>query len=197
MQAVLRSLLKYHFPNKNFTFAYLDKATAHKKGKFTWDNAMLLFLSSLGFEIRYIVDFDYAAFARRGEKYLQGYWTDEVYQVQKRYSDFKSEQKFASRAIKNKNIFYEKRGAGLSDLRILFQKGYFLMVPINALVVEGEEGYASHIVLVTHITKNIVTYHDPGLPPHANRKVSIKRFLRAMRYPSKESASLIAVRMKK
>ena len=37
-------------------------------------------------------------------------------------------------------------------------------------------------------------FHDPGSPSFKNKKVSTKLFMKAMNYPSKRSASLIAVK---
>jgi hypothetical protein len=37
-------------------------------------------------------------------------------------------------------------------------------------------------------------FHDPGPPSFKNKKVSTKLFMKAMNYPSKRSASLIAVK---
>ncbi|MEW5805384.1 MAG: peptidase C39 family protein [Patescibacteria group bacterium] len=193
-QACLKSILKYYFPSKSYSFGHLDKVTAHKKGKYTWDFAALLFLADLGFEVIYITPFDLKEFSLKGEKFLKSVWTDEVYQDQKKYSDFKQEQKLAKKLIKDKGISIKRRSTRISDIRKLFSRGFLLMVPVNSLVFEGIKGYYPHIVLINGITKYFIYFHDSGNPPHPNCKASIKKFWRAASYPDNSSVDLIAVR---
>ena len=197
VQACLKSVLKIYFPEKSFSFKYLDKVTAHKRNKLTWDFAVLLFLLKMGFDIVYISNFDYKKFAKQGEKYLQFLWRDDIYQYQKKYSDLKQEQRLATKLAKNKKISFSKRPARFSDLKRLFKNEYLAVVAINPFVLDGENEYGSHLVLITNITKNFIYFHDPGNPPIANRKTSIKRFWKAARYPDNNSVDLIAVKYSK
>ncbi len=194
VQACLKSVLKFYFPKRRFSFQYLDKMTAHRKNKFTWDFATLVFLLRIGFEIVYITKFDYKKFAKRGEKYLQSLWRDDVYQYQKKYSDLKQEQKLAAKLANNKKVSFFKRSARFSDLKRLFKNKYLLMVAINPFVLDGENEYGSHMVLIINITKNFIYFHDPGNPPIPNRKTSIKKFWLSASYPNKSSVDLIAVK---
>lgn len=156
---------------------------------------MLMFLSRIGFEIIDIGgDLDYGKFAKQGEKYLRAIWTKEVFETQKKFSDIGNEQKLAAMLIEEKDIKLENRPATLRDIRELFSKGYILLCGINPYVLERRKGYSSHEVLVTDMKKHTIRFHDPGLPPTKNRKTSIKLFLRAMRYPTREGASFIAVK---
>ena len=194
VQACSKSILKFYFPDKNFSFKYLDKQTNHQNNTATWDSAMLLFLSKLNFKIIYITKFDYQKFAKNGENYLQSLWTDEIYQFQKLYSNFEKERKLAKKLIKNKSIKILKRSAKISDLKTLFNKSYLIMVPINPLVLENKKGFYNHMVLITNITKHFVYFHDPGLPPYKNRKITLKKFWQAAGYPNSKSVDLIAVK---
>lgn len=194
-QACLKSILKFYFPKKNYSFKYLDRATAHKKNKWTWNSAVFLFLEKFGFEIINIEDFDYAKFARLGEQYLKRIWIDEVFQTQKKFSDLKNEQKLAKKLIKNKKIKLLKRPATISDIKKLFIKNYIILVNINPFILNKKKGYSSHIVIITDMNKSKITFHDSGLPPQKNRKAPIKLFLKAMEYPYKEDASIIALRL--
>ena len=197
VQACLKSVLKFYFPRKDFSFKYLGKVTAHRRNKLTWDFAMLLFLLKKGFDIIYVTKFNYKKFAKQGEKYLQSLWRDDVYQYQKKYSDLKEERKFATSLAKSKRIKYYQRAAKLSDFRNLFKGEYLIMASINPFVLDGEDEYGSHLVLITNITKNFIYFHDPGNPPIPNRKASIKKFWKAASYPNNNSVDLIAVRYKK
>lgn len=194
VQACLKSVLKICFPNKNFSFNYLDKVTMHKRNKLTWDFAMLLFLLKMGFDVVYITKFDYKKFARQGDKYLRFFWRDDVYQYQKKYSDLKQERSLATKLVKNKKVSFSKRPARFSDLKRLFKNKYLVMVSINPFVLDGEDEYGSHMVLVTNITKKFIYFHDPGNPPRPNRKASIRKFWKAASYPDDSSVDLIAVK---
>ncbi len=195
-QACLKSVLKFYFPHKNYSFKEIDKATAHKKGRWTWNSVILLFLVKQDFEVINIENCDYKTFAKRGEKFLKEGWTKEVYETQRRYSDFAQEQKLAKILLTNKQIKLEERYAKFSDIRKLFKEGYLMIIPINPYVLSGQKGYVSHTVVVQKLLKKTIIFHDPGLPPRPNRKTTLKKFYRAMAYPHKYNANIIAVRKK-
>jgi hypothetical protein len=180
VQACLKSVLKYYFSDQTYSFKYLDKVTHHQKNKWTWDIAMMLFLVRLNFEVIYMADFDFYKFAVLGEKYLRNLWSHKVYETQKRFSDFKQEQKLAKLLIKNKKVKLIKKYPNIKDLKLLYNKEYIILVSINPYRLEKEKGYASHLVIVTNLTKKTITFHDPGLPPHPNRKILIKTFSKAL-----------------
>lgn len=195
-QACLKMILKFNFPEKNFSFAELDRVTAHQKGKWTWDIAGMLFMSKIGFDVVNWDIFDYKRFSEQGEKYLKSVWPEDVFVAQKKHSDFRQEQKFAKKYIESKRIKFVKKWATLKEMEKLFSKNFQIITIINPFVIENENGYGSHSVVITNLEKNFITYHDPGLPPVENRKVPSKLFLKAMGYPQKESASLIAVKLR-
>lgn len=154
-----------------------------------------MFLAQLGFEV---VDIggglDYKKFAKRGERYLKAIWLKEVFETQKKFSDIKNEQKLAGMLIKEKRVKLKNRPATLRDIRKLFDNGYVLLCTINPYVLEHRKDYSGHTILVTDVKKHTIQFHDPGLPPTKNRKTSIKLFLRAMGYPTREAAGLIATK---
>lgn len=145
------------------------------------------------FDMVNIENFDYGQFAEFGEDYLKMIWTNEIFEAQKKHSDFKQEKKLAKRLIREKRIKHIRRPATVSELEDYFRKGYMVLTTINPLVLRKETGYASHIVVITDIDSRSVTFHDPGLPPTKDRIVSRSDFQRAMRSPYRESASLIAL----
>lgn len=154
-----------------------------------------MFLARLGFEV---VDIggglDYRKFAKRGEKYLKAIWLKEFFETQKKFSDLKNEQKLALMLIKEKRVKLKNRPATLRDIRKFFDKGYILLCTINPYVLERRKGYSGHKVIVTDVKKRTIQFHDPGLPPTKDRKKPISLFMRAMRSPTREAASLIAVK---
>jgi hypothetical protein len=180
VQACLKSVLKYYFPHKNYSFQYLDKVTYHRKNKWTWDFGMMLFLARLNFKVIYIADFDFYKFATLGEKYLIKIWSKDVYETQKKFSDFKQEQKLSRLVIKNRKIKLIKKNPTIDDINSLYKKEYLLLVSINPYSLDRVKGYASHLVVITNLTSRMITFHDPGLPPRPNRRVLNKNFEKAM-----------------
>lgn len=85
VQACLKSVLKFYFPKRNYSFRYLDRVTAHKRGKWTWDSAALMFLAQIGFEVIEIADFNTRKFAQKGEDFLRSVWPRDVFETQKNF----------------------------------------------------------------------------------------------------------------
>lgn len=195
-QACLKMLLKYTFPEERYSYAELDALTLHRSGQWTWNTAGLLFLAKKGFEGVSIENFDYKQFAEFGEEYLRMIWTEDIFETQKQHSDFEQERVLARKFMGQKRIRHMRRPTTFSEIEKYFREGYIVLVTLNPLVFEKLEGYARHIVLLTHIDRDSVTFHDPGLPPHAGRQVSRTLFQKALYSPYKEIASLIAVRYK-
>lgn len=195
-QACLKMVLRFYF-GKNYTFSYLDKVTAHKKGMWTWLSAGLIFLAQSGFEVINIENFSYRLFARNGDAHLRKIWNPEVYETQKKFSNLKQEKKLAKKLVSFKAVRLIQRSATLEDMLKLTSNGYILLCTVNPFVLKRQKGYASHIVVLTAISKNQVAFHDPGLPPVKNRRVKTSLFMKAMSYPTKNDASLIALRLRK
>jgi hypothetical protein len=140
----------------------------------------MLFLACLNFKVIYIADFDFYKFATLGEKYLAKIWSKDVYETQKKFSDFKQEQKLSRLVIKNRKIKLIKKNPTIDDINSLYKKGYLLLVSINPYSLDRLKGYASHLVVITNLTSKMITFHDPGLPPRPNRRVFNKNFEKAM-----------------
>ena len=68
-QAVIKMVLKFFWPDKEFTWAELDKITAKVEGLWTWQMAGLLWLDANGFEVKDIEAFDYDQFIKKGGDY--------------------------------------------------------------------------------------------------------------------------------
>lgn len=69
-QAAFRSVLKYFYSSKQFTWKQLDLLTGKKKGLWTWPMVGLMNLKEMGLEVISINIFDYQQFADHGGSYL-------------------------------------------------------------------------------------------------------------------------------
>jgi len=179
---------------KNFSYKKLDVLSKHVKGKWTWQGAGLLALAKRGFEVINIENLDYKKFAELGDTYLTSIWSQEVFEVQNRFSNLKQEQRVARHLSSNINIKLFCRVATVNDVEKYFAQGFLVLVSVNPCVLDRKNCYYSHIVLITDISRGRVVFHDPGLPPYENRSVSRKVFERAMNPPWKEDTNIIAIK---
>lgn len=186
-QAALRMVLSVYFPKKKFASTYIDKITGFSKEKYTWDTKGYLWLVKKGFELVRVSDFNYNRFSKEGEKYLKWFWRSDVYEKQKEMSDFKKEQRISKKLQEVSKIFSRK--ATVRDIEIFFNKGYTVIAYVNPRAIDGKRGYGNHsVVIVDELPKHIV-FHDPGIPPQRNRRVTKKVFQKALH-------EIVAVRQK-
>lgn len=189
-QAVLKSILKYYFPEKEYTWEELEQISNKPPGKWSWEMAGLVFLKRLGLEVKNVRVFDYPAFIERGEEYLIELWGKEAGEASIEHGDTPRAQEDAKIFIQE--ITPENRPANYDELIKLFQDGYLIVCNINSYGLDNEPGFAGHFVLITDIDENSVTMHDPGLPPHPNRKVDKATFLRAWYFSTEKEANYMA-----
>jgi hypothetical protein len=196
LQACLKMVFKYYFPKENYSYSKLDKITKHKKGMWTWQGASLLALADRGFDVVNIENLDYKKFSKKGENYLKEIWNEEVFETQKKFSDLKQEQNIAGKMMENKKIKLLNRDLKFSDVESYFNEDYLVLVSVNPCVFENKKCYWSHIVLIIDIDEKWVTFHDAGLPPIKDRKISRRKFEKAMTKPFKPDTNLIALKYK-
>lgn len=169
--------------------------SGHKKGKLTWQGTSLLALSKMGFKVVNIENLDYKKFTAQGESYLRSIWQEKVFNIQNQYSNLKQEQRVAEKLIRDKNISLIKRRVEIEDADYYFKKGYLVLVAINSAVLAGKKEYWPHIVVLTGIDARNVAFHDPGLPPIKNKKVSKGLLRKAISPKWREDATLIAIKL--
>lgn len=191
VQAVLQMILKHYFPGRDYPFSYLDRVTYHRKGGWTWDTGMFVFLLNLGFEIIAIDHFDFHAFARKGVKYLQSIWQADEFEAQARNTDLTFEWLLVRDFMTTeKNIHIHNRKGTRDDIEHLFQTDYLVISNVNAYALDGQKGTCGHYVLITGIYHETLTFNDPGLPAIKNRRVTWRKFEKSR----KENPSIFAVR---
>ncbi|PJE64268.1 MAG: hypothetical protein COU90_03565 [Candidatus Ryanbacteria bacterium CG10_big_fil_rev_8_21_14_0_10_43_42] len=193
-QACLKMVLAYWTPNKEYTFKKLDEISSHTEGKWTWQGSSLLYLAKNKFDIINIENLDYSLFARDGKEYLKTIWSDDIYKTQDIYSNLNKEQEIAKQLIKNKNIKLQNKEIQFSDILYLFDDGYIILVSVNPCTLRGEEGYSSHMVVITDIQENTVTFHDPGPPGEPHKSISRDIFKSAITKPLKEDGNVIGLK---
>lgn len=171
----------------------LEQLTGFKKGLWTWPMRGVLSMIDMGFTVRDIEDFDYAAVGRDAKTYLRTIYGDKAAAKQIEHSDIPnvelSAREFAGRVEPERSI-PEKH-----DIERFLRDGYVIITLINAKVLNGNHGYIGHIVVLFRVSSSSVWMHDPGLPPRPNRRVSWKVFKRAWGYPDEKANNILAFRL--
>ena len=193
-QAALRIVLKHFWSNREFLYEELDKITAKIPGKWTWPTAAMIWLMEQGFELRLVEDFDYQAFADRGEQYILERCGPEVGEAQIKNSIISREQEYAAKFTKIAPL--ECRIPTFSDLNKYLNDGYLIICNINASSLYNQPGYSGHFVVVFKCGWRTLTIHDPGLPPKPALTVKKKDFEKAWAYPTEREKNLLAIRLR-
>src|SRR5689334_14996156 len=99
-QAVLRMVLKYYWPDKDFTWEELEKITAKAEGLWTWPTAGMLWLHDNGFEVHDVETFDYAKFIEKSGDYLIELVGERVGKEQIAHSNLDQEVQYAKQIVR-------------------------------------------------------------------------------------------------
>lgn len=193
-RASLRMILRYFFPEREFTWEDLERMTAKKQGLWTWQLAGILWMQANGFEVRNKEVFDYEAFIQHGGKYLLEEFGEEVGGAQIRYSDIDQEQRLSKTFIHL--VRTEKSIPTTRDIKELLQEGFLIIINLNAKILSEKSGYAGHSVVITGFEDNFIFLHDPGLPPQPDREITLDTFEKAWAYPNEKAKTLLAFRLK-
>lgn len=191
-QAALRSVLKYFLPGEEYTWEELERMTAKREGLWTWPTQGLLTLQKKGFDVVDISPFDIRAFIQSGGEYLLQEYGKEVADEQVKHSDIPQEQSLYQEFLQSNT--YEKRLPAVDDIKAFLDKGYLVICNVNSMALNGKSGYVGHFVVVIGYDGERLYLHDPGLPPHENRKVSYEQFIKAWEYPNEKAKNVVAIR---
>jgi hypothetical protein len=193
VEACFQMVLKYLFPDQDWSLEQLRKMVRHLPHKGAALSGMMIELVKLGLHVVNIENLDYGKFAEDGEDYLKTIWDSQTLAGQKELIDIRHEQKLAKELTQSDKVELVTREAVFKDAENYFHKNNIVLVSINPLVLDGREGYWSHLVVITDINNDSVTFHDPGLPPQPNRVVSKKVFIESMTPPRKPDTNVVAI----
>ncbi len=158
--ASIGMVLAYFIPQQQWSMAELDRLVGYEDGKGTWQTQLMLALHDLGFELRWIEDFDWPRFARDPAAYLATILDPEALQWQLTHSDLPREaqrwQQYAARGLP-----FEQRPGTAKDITGLLDEGFLVRLDVNAATLADAPGYEPHSVIVTGYTQQGVTLHNP------------------------------------
>lgn len=193
-QAGLKMVLKYLFPECEYSFEQLDVISAKKEGMWTWQMAGLLWLQEQGVEVKDIEPFDFARFIEEGGEYLVDEFGEEMGRAQIEHSDIEQERGLSREFIKRVDV--EKRVPSMEDIKELIRDGYVVCCNVNSAKLDGKEGYCGHFVVAKGFDETGFIVHDPGLPPMENMTISFEVFEMVWAYPNEQAKNIMAFRKK-
>ena len=189
-QACLKMILKYFFPERDFTYEELETISDKPENKWTWLCAVSVKLKNMGLKVKHYSVFDYNDFVKSGEDYIRKTYEKSIAEKMIRLTDIKSEVENSDRMLKE-NVF-ELKEVSLRDVENWFKDGYTAIFLINCSIINKESGYEGHYVVLTGFDDENVFINDPdrwkGSP---NRKVEKDLFVKAWSFPEKENTVIL------
>ncbi len=191
-QAVIKMALKYYFPTEDYSWEELVKLTGKKADKWTWRTRGLIELQKRGMEVVNWGNFDHRKFVESGADYLFSLYGPEKARIQIEHCDLDYEIENAKAML---DVVKTTFGLPtLEDIKHLLDCGYLVICNVNSKILNAQEGYSGHFILIYQIEGNHVVMHDPGPPHSPDRRVSYEDFMKAWEYPNEQAKNLIALR---
>lgn len=175
--AVYRMLFDY-FIGRHIGWAEMDKMAGFEDGKAPWTVTIWERMARQGFDIRTVELFDYARYEREGEAYLRKYFPKEEYDWQVKHTNILDIQPKITSFLKHVRL--ESRRPTIDDIDDMLDDGRLVMLTLNSRILNNQDGYVSHAVLVIGQNDKEYIIHDPGLPGVPNRHVQKLKIWDAM-----------------
>lgn len=189
-QAVLRMVLGYFEPEKEYSFEELDKLTGKVEGLWTWPQQGLICFHERGYIVKEIDDYDAHAFLQEGEDYLLRFYGADAAKEMIAHSDIKHEQEVHKKYVRA-NI-HEKRIPNFEDIQTLLNQDFLVCCLINSKALHKKPGHVGHFVLIYHCDEQTIHFHNPGLPPQPNQIISHDDFEAAWASPNEGARNIMA-----
>lgn len=158
--ATIGMVLAYFMPEKNFSDADLDKITGYKSGRGTWSTESMIQLAQLGFQTKWIEDFDHEEFSKHPEKYLATILDEASFKWQVEHGDLAIEAARMKEYIGDGHSIEHRTGTS-DDIKTLLGDGWLLRLEVNANTLAAKPGYEGHSILVIGYDNENVTIHNP------------------------------------
>lgn len=182
-QTVLKMILKYFIPEKNYSWEDLFNLTNKKDGRWSWPFYSYISMNMLGFKLKIISLFDYEEFSKNGLNYLEQNYGSEFAKQQKNHSDIELEIEHISNF---KNIVeIENRQPQIYDIKKLLSEGYILECIIDF----------NHSILVYGFKNNTLFIHNPCGPQGESMEQNVDVFYQEWAYPNDNAKSITAFKL--
>lgn len=198
VQCVLRGILESFEPVKTLTWEDLDTLTGKEPGKWTWPYRGQINLAKRGYEIVAISPEDDNDYLKDGvyETLVKMLGVDAANR-QREMADLDQVKRDIQEFMELKqqeNLVTFVRSPNLHDYKDYLAQGFLISSSLNARVLDGRDGYASHAVLVYGIDDEYVYLHDSNWENGAQKAVPQALFQQASTSPTPEQWSMLALR---
>lgn len=160
MPSTIGMVLRYFMPEKQWTFDDFAKLTGYAQGKGTWSAESMINLSRMGFETRWIEDFNHQAFIEDPKGYLRTILDPESFKWQVENSDLELEALRIKGYLDSGNVIEERTGTR-DDIKQFLDDGWLVRLEVNANTLADKEGYEGHSVLVIGYDDIDAVIHNP------------------------------------
>lgn len=180
LQACVKSVLKYYFPKRNFTDERIDEKTGFSDG-WSWLPPTVVWLNELGLKVHLYLPatiFDYEVFSQKGTDYLKEKWKEDRFEREEKAGALKNIsiiQKSTKEMVEKG--FLKKERLGVKQLTDKLEKSKNLAIGKTVytwLAGNYTLGNSHFVLVIKKYSTTMWRAHDPGLPPHENRKVPLK-----------------------
>ena len=197
-QCTLRGILEYFEPDQVWAWGEWDTFTNKLPDKWTWPQRGAINMMKRGYQFTSITDADlnryleigvYEALAERLGK--------EAADKQRQMADLeqvKEDIKEYLHMPQREHIF---RVPIIDDIANLLNENYLINSSLNAKILDNQNGYAAHSVLIYDLDNQYVYFHDSNLPGTPERKVPISKFIEASTNPTPSQWSISAYKLEK
>lgn len=158
--ATIGMVLNYFMPEKKFDMSDFIQITGYIPGQGTWSAESMINLARMGYETRWIEDFDNSAFIKDPEAYLETILDKEAFNWQVTNSDLRLEADRIRRYLEAGNTIEHRKGTQ-GDIKQLLDDGWLVRLEVDANTLAGIPGYEGHSVLVIGYDENGVLMHNP------------------------------------
>jgi hypothetical protein len=196
LEACVKMIVEAIPPFTKLDYQDIDELTGktNLKVKYSWPLKLYLELNRIGYEVSVIESFDYESFVDDPEKYLIDNYGDEVGKDQIENSDLANEIFYAKKLIESKTVKLINKTPELQDLFDTLSSGSLVICNVNQKILQGDNGYIGHAIVIYGFGDNVLYIHNPGPPYRPKQALDIVLFDKAWSYPNKNSRNILAVR---
>lgn len=187
-------ILKHFLPEQDFSWDELDEKTAKQKDMWTWPMAGLCWFQEIGFDVKYIENFDFQAFLDRKEDYLIEHFGHDVGSDQIKHSNIQAEMQWTEKFLQN--VRSENRIPSIDEIIRFLDEGYLVAVIVNYRSLYNLEGYSGHCIVINGYTDNEhLIINDPNSPDSRETQISYEQFEKGWSYPDKSANNITALKL--
>lgn len=167
-------MLYLHFFHEEYSWEQIEDLARATPGKGTWTFVADTALARRGIHVTNIEPVDYNALHMQGPTYLRSLYGDKMADYYLKRSNIADVIQYIPEFLKT--VRHETRKSNTREVCKFVRQGKLVGVEVNSSILNKQKGFNLHFVLVYDCDKTHVTFHDPGLPAHPARKITIAAF---------------------